>query len=269
MVKKLQQTVAATSLLDLSGQRAALDDPTLALLHAIGTNGSINQAAKSVGLSYKAAWERIEALNNLSPLPLIVRQTGGSGGGGTVLTENGQQFLQKALLFQQQLKKLVTFFQDSPREALAMIKTLHGMEMKISARNVWLGNVSDIETGAVNSVVTVRLKGEDTIVSVITENSVQRLGLQPGKEVLTIVKAPSVMLSHEADPQKLSARNILRGTINRIVAGVVNDEVVVDIAGGNTVTSILTSESVRRMKLAQGMPISVVIKASSVLLAIP
>lgn len=269
MVKKLQQTLAATSLLDLSGQQAALDDPTLALLHAIGTNGSINQAAKSVGLSYKAAWERIEALNNLSPLPLIARQTGGSGGGGTILTEDGRQFLQKALLLQQQLKKLFTFFQENSMEALAMIKTLYGMEMKISARNVWLGNVSNVETGAVNSVVTVRLKGEDTIVSVITENSVQRLGLEPGKEVLTIVKAPSVMLSHEVDPQKISARNILKGTINRIVAGVVNDEVVVDIAGGNTVTSILTSESVRRMKLTQGMPISVVIKASSVLLAIP
>ena len=61
--------------------------------------------------------------------------------------------------------------------------------MKNSARNVWLGSVAQIETGAVNSVVTVALKGHDTITSVITENSVQRLGLKPGTEVLALVNA--------------------------------------------------------------------------------
>lgn len=245
------------------------EDPILTLLQAIASSGSINQAAKSVGLSYKAAWERIETLNNLSARPLIIRQTGGSGGGGTTLTEDGQLFLARALLFQRHLKKLVYFFQDTPEEAFTMLKTLRGMEMKISARNVWLGNVTTIEKGAVNSVVTIALKGDDTIVSVITDNSVQRLCLAPGSEVLAIVKAPSVMLSLDADPQKISARNILHGTLNRIVAGAVNDEVVIDLAGGNTVTSILTSESVRRMNLRHGMHISAIIKASSVLLAIP
>ena len=61
--------------------------------------------------------------------------------------------------------------------------------MKISARNVWLGTVAKVEKGAVNSVVTVALRGSDTIVSVNTDNSVQRLGLELGSEVLVIVKA--------------------------------------------------------------------------------
>ena len=139
--------------------------------------------------------------------------------------------------------------------------------MKISARNVWLGNVVKIEKGAVNSVVTVALKGQDTIVSVITENSVQRLDLQPGVEVLAIVKAPSVLLGLEVDRKKISARNILEGRVNRIVSGVVNDEVIIDLAGGNTVTSILTSASVKRLGLTAGMEISAIIKASDVLLA--
>jgi len=116
--------------------------------------------------------------------------------------------------------------------------------------------------------VTVALKGKDTIVSVITENSVQRLGLQPGVEVLAIVKAPSVMLALDVDRQKISARNILEGSINRIIPGVVNDEVIIDLDVGNTVTSILTSESVRRLDLVEGMTISAIIKASDVLLAI-
>jgi len=141
--------------------------------------------------------------------------------------------------------------------------------MKISARNVWLGKITKIEKGGVNSVVTLSLKGKDTIVSTITENSVQRLGLTLGKEIYAIVKAPSVMLIRDVDPEKISARNVLQGTVNRIELGAVNDEVTIDIAGSNTVTSILTSESIRSLGLETGTEVSAIIKASSVLLAIP
>ena len=139
--------------------------------------------------------------------------------------------------------------------------------MKISARNVWLGTVAKVEKGAVNSVVTVALKGSDTIVSVITENSVQRLGLEPGSEVLAIIKAPSVMLGLDIDRGKISARNLLVGTISRIVPGAVNDEITIDLTGGNTVTSILTTASVKRLGLKDGMEVTAIIKASDVLLA--
>jgi molybdate transport system regulatory protein len=243
-------------------------NPTVVLLKEIRACGSINQAAKTVGMSYKAAWERMETLNNLSPQPLISRQVGGSGGGGTVLTEAGHDFLKRAHILRREFTSFLNFFSSSPEEAFNTLKTLRRIEMKISARNVWLGNVTHIEKGAVNTVVTVALKGRDTIVSVITENSVQRLGLQPGVEVLAIVKAPSVMLGLEVDRRKISARNILEGRIHRIVPGVVNDEVIIDLDVGNTVTSILTSESVKRLGLVEGMTISAIIKASDVLLAI-
>ncbi|MDD2468435.1 MAG: TOBE domain-containing protein [Desulfobulbus sp.] len=243
-------------------------NPVVTLLEEIKACGSINQAAKSVGMSYKAAWERIENINNISPKPLLNRQVGGSGGGGTVLTEAGHEFLKKANLLQREFTSFINFFYFSPEEAFNTLKTLRRIEMKISARNVWLGNVAKIEKGAVNSVVTLSLRGQDQIVSVITENSVNRLGLEVGSEALAIVKAPSVMLAQEVDPTKISARNILKGTINRILSGMVNDEVTIDLVGGNTVTSILTSESVRRIGLKEGMPISAIIKASDVLLAI-
>lgn len=244
------------------------NNPVVTLLEEINTCGSINQAAKAVGMSYKAAWERIETINNLSPAPLISRQVGGSGGGGTVLTEAGHAFVKRAHLLQREFTSFLNFFYFSPEEAFNTLKTLRRIEMKISARNVWLGHVVQIEKGAVNSVVTVALQGPDTIVSVITENSVQRLGLQPGVQVLAIVKAPSVMLGLEVDRQKISARNILEGQVNRIVSGVVNDEAIIDLAGGNTVTSILTSASVKRLGLVAGMKIAAIIKASDVLLAI-
>lgn len=269
-MKKFTQAVSATALLRHAEQKTEQnEDPIIHLLKAVAKTGSINKAAKEIGLSYKATWERIETINNLSPTPLIKRQTGGSGGGGTVLTEDGHLFLKRAVSFHSELQKLVNFFQDTPKDAFTMLQTLKGMEMKISARNVWLGNVTRIDTGVVNSVVTIALKGKDTIVSTITDNSVIRLGLEPGKEVYAIVKAPSVMLSRDIEPGKMSARNILQGTITRIDAGAVNDEVTIEISSGNTVTSILTSASVQNLELEEGVQVSAIIKSSSVLLALP
>ena len=63
------------------------------LLEAIGEFGSISSAAKKVGLSYKAAWEAVDTMNNLSHNPLVVKVTGGSGGGGTTLTVLGQEMV--------------------------------------------------------------------------------------------------------------------------------------------------------------------------------
>jgi len=89
-------------------------NPVVSLLEEIHACGSINQAAKSVGMSYKAAWERIENINNLSPDPLISRQVGGSGGGGTVLTEAGHEFIKRARLLQREFASFLNFFYFSP-----------------------------------------------------------------------------------------------------------------------------------------------------------
>ncbi len=268
-MKRITQVISSASLLK-GGENGVLeDDPVIIMLEAIADNGSINQAAKAVGLSYKAAWERIDTLNNLSTSPLVERKTGGSGGGGTVLTDEGKAFLARAKQFKQDMEKLLYLFKNEDNDAFELFKTLKGMEMHISARNVWLGNVKHIERGVVNSVVEVALKGHDTIVAVITNSSVERLGVVPGKEMLAIVKAPDVLISQEIDPERISASNILAGPISRIIPGKINDEITIDLDGGNTVTSVLTSHSVRRLELEVGVHVCAIIKASNVLLAVP
>lgn len=238
------------------------------LLCKLDQTGSINSAAKEVGLSYKSAWQKLDQLNNIVTYPLITKQTGGSGGGGTVLTEEGHQLVRHVKILEKEFSQFMEFFSGNPEDALNTLKTLRRLEMKISGRNVWIGQVTDIEQGAVNSVVNIRLKGGDKISSMITDNSVQRLELSPGREVMVIVKASSVMLGFDIDPAQISARNILTGTIANILSGVVNDEVTIDLPGGSTVTSIITSNSVKRLKIMEGKTFSAVIKASDVLLAI-
>lgn len=64
------------------------------LLEEIDTTGSISQAAKRMGMSYKKAWRLVEAMNAMAGKPLVVRTSGGTGGGGTVLTPNGRRSIQ-------------------------------------------------------------------------------------------------------------------------------------------------------------------------------
>lgn len=69
--------------------------------------------------------------------------------------------------------------------------------MRISARNQLGGTITRIEEGAVNVVVTVRLKGGDEVVSVITKDACKRLDLQVGRSATAIIKASSVMIGVE------------------------------------------------------------------------
>jgi molybdate transport system regulatory protein len=65
----------------------------LSCLARIADSGSITQAAKAMGMSYKAAWDAIDTMNNLAGEPLVQRTTGGKGGGGTTLTQRGEQLV--------------------------------------------------------------------------------------------------------------------------------------------------------------------------------
>ncbi len=69
--------------------------------------------------------------------------------------------------------------------------------MKISARNVLPGKVKSVEHGAVNSEVVIELNGGQEIVSIITKDSAENLGLAPGKEVYAVIKSSDVIVAVE------------------------------------------------------------------------
>ena len=65
----------------------------IAMLEAVAEHGSITAAAKALGYSYKAAWDGLNAVNNLLPTPALLTQSGGRGGGGATLTEAGRHLI--------------------------------------------------------------------------------------------------------------------------------------------------------------------------------
>lgn len=254
-----------------AGAGVSIGDTRVRLLEEIDRLGSINQAAKAVPLSYKAAWDAIDTLNNLSPQPVVTRLTGGRQGGGTQLTDYGRRVvaMYRALEteYQGALQRVAGRLEDGgPADIHDFQALLHRLSMKVSARNQFSGPITALRDGGVDFEVRIRLDLSTEVVAVITKASAENLGLAIGTQVYAFVKSSSVMLSTDT-ALKLTARNQLWGEVSAVHEGSVNDEVVITLPGGRSVTSVVTHGACEALGLAVGQPACAVFKSSSVILA--
>jgi molybdate transport system regulatory protein len=232
------------------------------LLQAIEDTGSISAAAKQSGISYKTAWDRLERLNNLSREPLVSRSAGGSKGGGTQLTEYGQNIVKGFM----QLEEQHRLFLENLNTQLSSLDDISGFMkhslLQASARNQFLGEVVSVE---VNTEVIIQISDTLNLVAVITEHSRQEMEIEPGTSVIALIKASSVTVSTDTTLM-VSARNKLVGHISRIEQGRVNSELSIDLGGSKTVSALVTNNSVDRLALEQSTQVCAFWKASSVIL---
>jgi molybdenum-pterin binding domain len=241
----------------------------IALLASIeGGSRSITAAAKASGLSYKAAWDAVETMNNLAERAVVVTSVGGRGGGGARLTPHGRELLAtyraveaENTQFLRQVNARLAGRNQAP--------ALGRLSLRTSARNQWAGSVTRLRRGAVNDEVEVALGGGDRIVAIVTHASVENLGLRKGVDVIALVKASSVLVGTGRQARlQLSARNQLAGRVARIVRGAVNSEIVLALRGGNTVAAIITNPAATELALKPGQRALAIFKASSVILAV-
>jgi len=251
------------------GSLARVGPDRIRLLAAIQAHGSITAAAKDMGLSYKGAWDAVQALNNLFAKPLVTAQTGGRQGGAAQVTPAGQAVLGAYAKVEEGLSLLVDQLEQALGGADADLKSLiWSFGMKTSARNALRGVVESVTDGAVNAEVTLRVSPAIVIVAIITRDSVADLGLAPGREAVALIKSSFVILAPGEEPLKISARNRLAGTVIRHEPGAVNDEVVIELEPGKTITATVTRESGERLDFAVGARAQALIKASHVILAV-
>ncbi len=238
-----------------------------ALLGLIDACGSISQAAKRMGMTYKNAWDAVDAMNTAAGEPLVARSVGGRGGGGARLTERGRQLIARFEQVERAHRAFLQSLQATPGldEDLALIRRIG---MITSARNQFHGRVSALANGAVNDEVQIEVAPGVAVVATITHGSVESLGLAVGVPAYALVKASSVIVA-QGDGTRYSARNQFNGTVERITEGAVNDEIVVDIGHGCTVVAIITRTSTRALGLQEGGPATVLFKASSVIVGVP
>lgn len=239
------------------------------LLARLVEHGSITQAAKSMKMSYKAAWEAIDQMNNFAGEPLVERVAGGKGGGSTRLTPRGEQLVANFRLIEQEHRQFVDRLSKQAHGLENDLLLIRRMNMKTSARNQFLGKVTTVRQGAVNDEIDLEIMGGQKIVAIITRESTDNLALQPGTEAFALIKASSVIIVTDDDGAKISARNRLTGSISRLQPGAVNTEVVIDLPGGGAIASIITNESAVNLGLAVGKKATAIFKASSVIIGVP
>lgn len=190
----------------------AITDKRLQILRSLSKAGSISQAARDAGVSYKAAWQAIDTLSNLSGVALVEKVVGGAGGGGTRLTQAGQQLLDAAQRLGSARKQLMANIQQSATHQ-ALPKASLALTFRTSMRNQFLGVVTKLNMSGGLAWVTVQLPDSTQWVAKITRESAQLLDLQAGVEVMVWCKATAVGMSRQA-PVAPPA-NVVSGKVKR------------------------------------------------------
>ena len=239
------------------------------LLEVIGEMGSISAAAKTLGLSYKGAWDAVQALNNLFERPLVSAHPGGKAGGAAGVTPAGQAVILAFRKVESELSQAVEQLEQQLTDSGDPLgQIIRSLSMKTSARNALRGVVSSVKDGQVNSEVTLKVSDDLDIVAIITRESVADLGLKPGREAMALIKASFIILAPGEEPVRTSARNRLPGVVIRHEVGAVNNEVALDLGQGKTITATITRGSGEELGLKVGDRAQALIKASHVILAV-
>lgn len=195
------------SKLELAGALGhATADKRVEILRRVAAVGSISQAARDAGVSYKAAWQALDTLSNLAGAPLLDRAVGGAGGGGALLTPAGEQVLHAADELAR-ARSAVLGRLRSPGPALGAVG------LRTSMRNQLPATVAGLHARGGAIEVELVLAGGPGLTARITRESVQLLGLKRGLPVLALCKATAVTV--QAGLPAGEATNQLGGSVTR------------------------------------------------------
>ncbi len=202
-------------------------DKRIDILRRIGAAGSISEAARGAGVSYKAAWQALETLANLAGTPLVQKVVGGSGGGGAVLTPAGQRVLLAADALSGARREVLMRL-EQPGDTVTPGRA--ALALRTSMRNQFPCTVGAVTRHQGLVRVRLLLADGEAVHARITRESVQLLGLKPGLAVLALCKATAVEVAHHIAPSP--TRNLLQGTVTRSSRAAAGGEVVLRLGSG-------------------------------------
>ncbi|MBU1990130.1 TOBE domain-containing protein [bacterium] len=233
------------------------------LLKQIQHSGSITKAAKAMKMSYKAAWDAIDAMNNLAQNPLVQSSKGGKGGGGTHLTEYAKGLIETYEILYEEHQLFLHNLSLRIKDNGAHLSLLERMSMRVSARNQIAGTVVEIKKGAIHSEISLQLQSGDILKALLTNDSLRALDIITGAVVYTLFKAGALTISTDL---KKDTPNALRGVIERINKGSVNAEVIVSLKGKNTLCATISLDALDEKNLHEGLEVLAVCEAENIIL---
>jgi molybdate transport system regulatory protein len=252
-----------------SDDASAVGRDRIHLLAAVAREGSITAGARAVGLSYKAAWDALEAMTNLFGRPLLETRTGGRAGGGAILTATGTRVIEAFGRLEAELARVLRMIEpDLAGTGISPLNLVSGLLMKTSARNALRGTITSIASDTLATEVAIAISDRTTIYAVVTNASMRALNLHVGREAVILIKASFVIVATEEAPPALSVRNCLHGIVTRCETTAVSAEVVIDIGDGKTIAATITARSAEMLGISAGKPAYALFDAAHVIIAI-
>lgn len=241
-----------------------MSDKRIDILRGIGRTGSISQAARDAGVSYKAAWQAVATLTNLAGVPLVERAVGGTGGGGASLTPHGTQLLELADALDTARREVQT------RAGTASAGTaVARLAIRTSMRNQLPVTVSALESTGRMVRVVMALGGEHPgtarIAARITQESAELLGLAEGMAAIALCKATAVRVERASSAQRRPKGNQLAGLVSSAARGEDGDEIDIALAGGLQLVGFAASGSGLRTR----QRVTAMVDEASVVVALP
>ena len=246
---------------EISGEPFLLEK-RIRLLHAIREHGSISKAAKAVPMSYKSAWEAVDAMNALSPEPIVYRETGGKDGGGTTVTAYGRQLLENYAILKEEHSRFLRRLSELTDIQSGAFRTIGRLGLQISARNQIQAVVTAVEAGEVNAKVYLKLKSGQMLVSVITEEAAEDLNIARGEVVTAICKSSNVTILPAFET---AMENRLEGRVIQIEKDGQSAKVTVDIGEHDRVVSVMPLERFETLALTEGSSVAAAVEAKNVM----
>ncbi len=238
-------------------------DKRLDILRRIDAVGSISEAARGAGVSYKAAWQAIDTLSNLAGTALVQRLVGGAGGGGAQLTDAARQLLATAaLLDAARAQVLAQLNQPLEGSSIAALPSPAAMGLRTSMRNQLPCTVQSIRTQGQAVDVVMALPDAVPLRSRITRASAELLALQPGLPVLALCKATAVQVGPQAPASATS--NTLQGHVTRVSRAAAGGEVALQLGCGSLLVGFCGPSS----GLRAGAACHALVEASAVVIAL-
>jgi len=225
------------------------------LLSRIEELGSISRAAKAMRMSYKAAWEAVNAMNAQSPTPIVERVSGGKGGGGTSLTDRGRELIAIYRRVEAAQREFFTALGHYTDDIDSLRAFTAKSTVRTSARNQLAATVITVDVTHAGVDVVVRLSWGETMQARITRQSLEELAIEAGTRVWVLFKPGWVFLN--ADKSSLA----LHGTVRKVDWD--RSEIVINTESGEEIVAALNETHCQA-----GEKIRFQVDPSSVLLAV-
>ena len=181
-------------------------DRRIDILRRIADVGSISEAARSAGMSYKSAWQAVETL----------KVVGGANGGGTQLTATGRLILDLSDELARARRQVLEKYNAADATAPGLLARATASSLQTSMRNQFPARITVMKLGAALVRLILRIDDTHLLKASVTKESAQLLGLREGMEVLALTKATGVEISSAfpEDPNAIDD-NLIVGEVIR------------------------------------------------------